>query len=226
MINKLKRHLNGIKSGGFHYFIGVLKELWPHRFLGTGRVVLVAKESFNIETPAEGEYRARLATLDDLDILGDFGRVFDRKRCEYQLKRGDACVIIFKGDKPVMMGWGATGKLFCRSNAAILDTGNNGYYVYGGYTIREERKRGLANLGEMTLVRYYASQDRNIIYVLIDPKNTASITMHKNHGFETLGYSRFFWVFGILICTYKYWPETSVKMRIFLKRPPDGYDWV
>ena len=225
-MSKINRHIEGLKKGGLKYFYKVLIDMWPHRLLSTGQVVLVAKELFNLNPAIGEEYTGRLASMDDLDSLADFGNVFDRNRCEYQLKRGDPCVMIFKGNKLVMSGWGAIGKLYCRTNGAIVDTSADGYYVYGGYTIQEERRKGLASLAQKITADHYAAQKRNKMLVLIDPKNTASITMHKNHGFDIIGHSRYYWVFGNIIRVNRFWPGSEKKVRIFTKHPPDGYDWV
>lgn len=228
MFGKIKNRLNnlksGFKSGGIEYLlysIGSHSPEWLFRYYHS---YLIEGDELKLITRDYKAYEIRFATLDDAENLNSVE--IDRDKARHRLKRGDTCVIALKEGRPVSISWAATGRLYNRYAGSILETGDDGLFLYGVYSIPEERMKGFFASCFKLQIEHYAAQSRVKKYGVVEILNTASLKTHLRMGFKITGETYYVALAGMSVCYYKTWPKKTGKFHIFFRRPPSGLEWV
>jgi hypothetical protein len=128
-------------------------------------------------------------------------------------------------DKILTLLWASPGKRYLKLGGGILDPGENGIIVYGGYTEKSVRLKGLFPVAFNELYQSFVREGRYIIYAAIHTMNEYSLKLHERMNFIRAGESIHFSIFNIKMTFYKYWPHKAKKVHIFIKTPPNGLFW-
>jgi len=228
MTGKLKQKLNklkkGWKSGGFEYLLYSICSRFPEWLLRYYHAHLIQGDELKVITRKYKDYKVRPADVDDVDKLGSVE--IDREKALNRFRRGDTCVIVLKDERVVSISWAATGRLYNRYAGSIVDTGDDGFFLYGVYSVPEERMKGFfASCFELQLA-HYTSMNRTKKYGVVEILNSSSLKTHLRMGFKITGETYYIAVAGVSICYYKYWPHKTPKFHIFFRRPPQDLEWV
>ncbi len=223
---KLSRLKKGYKKGGFEYLLYSITSRFPEWLFRYYHTFLFAGENPKIITRKNPGYTIRFANVQDAGRFADVES--DREKALERLERGDSCVIAVRerDAKVVTISWAATGKLYNRFAGTILDTGKDGYYTYGIYSIPEERLKGLHSNCYKMQVEHYEKMGRVKKYGTIDCLNTNSIKIHQRMGDKKVGETYYLALLGISLCYYKKWPFSGPKVDVFFRRPPRKLKWV
>lgn len=222
--DKWQRFKKGLKDGGIDYLLYSLTSHFPEWLLRYYHVVFIRGEDIKLFTRPHKDYDIRFADESD---AGNFEEVEStREKALHRLRRGDSCVIVLKDDRVVSISWAATGRLYNRYAGCIVDTGDDGFFLYGVYSVPEERLKGFFTSCFKKQFEYYAGQGRTVKYGVIEVLNKSSIKAHLRIGFKTVGETYYLAILGISICYYKTWPVKTRKFHIFFKRPPQNLEWV
>lgn len=222
--DKFKKLIEGIKTGGVEYLLYAVGSRFPEWLFRYYHAYLIEADDLKIITRDYKDYEVRFATLDDIDNLKSVD--INREKACHRLERGDTCVIVVKDGQVVSISWAATGRLYNRYAGSVVDTGDDGLFLYGVYIIPEERMKGFFASCFKKQIEYYATQNRTKKYGVVEILNMASLKIHLRMGFKTTGETFYVALAGMSICYYKTWPKKTGKFHIFFRRPPNGLEWV
>ncbi|MEW5925050.1 MAG: hypothetical protein AB1746_13780 [Candidatus Zixiibacteriota bacterium] len=222
--NKVRNLINGVKSGGIEYLLYSIGSHFPEWLFRYYHAYLIEADDLKLITRDYKDYEIRFATLDDIDNLKSVE--IDREKARHRLERGDTCVIVLKDGRVVCISWAATGRLYNRYAGSIVNTGDDGLFLYGVYSIPEERMKGFFGSCFKMQIEFYAARNRTRKYGVVEILNMGSLKVHLRMGFKTTGETYYIAILGMSICYYKTWPNRNRKFHIFFQRPPDGLEWV
>lgn len=184
------------------YLISICCPAWLFRYSHT--YLFQGKDLFINSKTNEG-YEIRFVTISDVAKLKNFRT--SMAKAKDRLNRGDICVVVVRNadDSVVASLWAATDVLYSEFTGTILNTGDDGFYLYSVYTIEEEQSKGLYSGMLLYLITYYYVFNRLFIYAKVDFFNILSIQIKKKIGFKIIGESFAFRLFKFNLCYYKYW---------------------
>jgi len=228
MLNKIREKIEnlkkGIKTGGFEYLLYSVCSHFPEWLLRYYHTHLIEGDDLKLITRNYKEYTVRFATEDDAGHLESVE--IDREKALHRLERGDTGVIVLHNDRVVSISWAATGRLYNRYAGSILDTGHDGLFLYGVYSVPEERMKGFFGSCFKLQLEHYASLGRTKKYGVVEILNAASLKTHLRMGFKVTGETYYIVIAGISLCYYKSWPHKTGRLHLFFRRPPEGLEWV
>jgi len=216
--DKLNRFKNGLRQYGPEYLIYCITSRLPGWFLGYHHTYLLTARELNLNISAEDGLDVRFASHDD--IMRSKITAVDRQKSSQRFRNGSKCAVVYSRGKMVSIGWAAVGRIFTRQAGSVIDTKNDGVYVYDVYSLPEERGKGFYRACLKLISDFYSLHQRSRKYVIIDVLNSDSINAHIRLGFRVCGESIHVVLGGINICFYKKWPQKKSRFHIFLKKPP------
>ncbi len=218
---KIKKMTSGLKRYGIQHIAEVLSGKLPnwlfyfnHSYLG-----VLAKTEINEMVP-EG-YLVRRAGYDDIPAMVKLGK--SESLLRRRLDRGDLAVIALKDGEIASICWANTGRLFIENAGAILDTGENGFYLYDAYTRPEYRAKRLHLAIHNFQKKYFYEKGIDTGYNCINVYNEISLNISRKKGFKPRGRSIHFKVFGLNFTYYPDWPHKTNKLDIFFKKPDEYF---
>ncbi|UCD18517.1 MAG: hypothetical protein JSV44_06310 [Candidatus Zixiibacteriota bacterium] len=220
----MKKFQQRIKECGFGYILFAISERLPEWLFSYYHSVLLTCTNPKLLTRRYKDYAVRFATEADMDNLGTVGT--SKEKALERFHRGDTCVIVEKDGRIVSISWVAIGEVFIRYGGTILDTGPEGLYLYGVYTIPEERMKGFIGPMFKSQLEYHARRNRKLAIGAVDFFNKPSLALHRRMGFNTVGETYGIIAAGISIVHYKKWPYKTRKLHVYFKRPPRNLPWV
>jgi hypothetical protein len=213
-----------LETYGPEYLLGAISARLPEWLLSYYHTVLISTRSPRLVTRAYKDYLIRPATMDDINNLNTVDIVPSKAR--ERLARGDTCFIVEKAGRVVAISWGAKGKMWVRYGGQVVDTGEDGFFLYGVYVIPEERMKGLIGPLFKLQFEHFGRDNRNHALGAVDIFNKPSIMLHRRMGFDIVGETYCITLLGLSCCYYKQWPDKTKKFHFFFKRPPDDLPWV
>jgi len=214
----------GIKDGGLDYALTAITHRFPESLLRYYHTNLIKGDEIKLITRNYKDYEIRFATEAD---AGNMAHVeSEKEKALHRLKRGDTCAIVEKDGQIVSISWAATGRLYNRYAGSIIDTGEDGFYLYGVYSVPEVRMKGFFASCFKLQFEHHLKQGRTTKFGAIEVLNKNSIRTHHRLGFKTVGETYCITILGVTFCYYKSWPIKTKKLHIFVKRPPENLEWV
>ena len=187
------------------------------------RTYVLRSDNVKLFTRKTTSYFQKFATLDDAELLQKAG--ICKKLLEERLEHGDRCYFVGLDNKVLSIIWGSTGKRFVKFCGAILDPGDDGVIMYGGFSDESVKLKGLFPLAYKALLQSFLDDGRKYYYAAVHATNKHSYKMHQRMNFEQVGESFHFVFFGIKLTYYKTWPHKTKKLHIFIKKFPDNLFW-
>jgi hypothetical protein len=229
MLGKLNAKFRNLKEGykraGLSYLIQAIMWRLPSWLLYYDHSLLFGADEPKIIARKHADYIVRQANLNDIDSIDKLD-IYPKGKTAKRFKMGDFCHIVLKGEEVVSIIWAKLGKMFAIQAGAIIDTGDDGFFLDGMHTVTHERLKGLHMIVYKSLFDHMASLGRHHILGIIKAENTISILTHQRMNFKIVGETFYFVLLGVSICYYKKWPYKTRKIHIFFKRPPENLDWV
>ncbi len=221
---KLAKAKDKLKTYGLEYIIGAISARMPEWLFSYYHTVLISARTPKLITRVYRDYVLRPATVDDAAnlLLVDITAEKARER----LARGDTCFIVEKAGEIVAISWGARGKMWVRYGGQVVDTGTDGFFLYGVYVIPSERMKGFIGPLYRIQFEHFGRDKRSLALGAVDIFNKPSIMLHRRMGFEIVGETYCMTLLGLSCCFYKRWPEPPHRLHFFFKRPPDNLPWV
>lgn len=213
-----------LETYGLEYILGAISARMPEWLFSYYHTVLISTHHPKLVTRAYRDYIIRPAGMDDINNLLTVDISADKAR--ERLERGDTCFIVEKAGQVVAISWGAKGRMWIRYGGQVVDTGEDGFFLYGVYILPEERMKGfIGPLFEMQFV-HYGHDGRDFALGAVDIFNKPSLSLHRRMGFDLVGETYCITLMGVSCCYYKKWPGKSPKLHFFFKRPPENLPWV
>jgi len=224
LVEKWRRLRKGISDGGLEYLVCSFASRFPEWLFRYYHTVLIRGDQIKLIVRRRQDYKIRLANADDAGDLEEVG--IARRKALYRLDRGDTCAIVSKDKRVATISWAATGRLYNRYAGSIIDTGEDGLYLFGVYSVPDERMKGHLHSCYQLQFEHHAKQGRTLKYGVIDILNKGSLKAHRRMGFQIAGETYCVTLFGMSICYYKTWPHKTPKLHLFFRRPPQNLQWV
>jgi hypothetical protein len=221
---KLRRLKKGFNAGGFEYLLSSFASRFPEWLFKYYHTYLIEADHLHATNREHKGYSIRFATPEDAGNLESVG--VDREKALHRFGRADKCAIVLKGDSVVACAWSTVGRIYVGMSGSIVDTGPDGVYLYGLYSVPEERLKGFHVSCLQKQGSYYESQGRRRKYGVIEALNTNSIVSHLRAGFRITGETYYLAIAGISFCYYRKWPQKTRKVHVFFRRPPQKLEWV
>ncbi len=221
---KLAKAKNKIRTYGPEYLIGAISARMPEWLFSYYHTVLISARLPKLITRTYRDYILRPATADDAANLLTVD--IDEEKARERLARGDTCFIVEKAGQIVAISWGAKGRMWVRYGGQIIDTSDDGFFLYGIYIIPSERMKGF--IGPLFKMQFdhFGGDNRSLALGAVDIFNKPSIMLHRRMGFEIVGETYCITFFGLSCCFYRSWPVPFRRLHFFFKRPPDNLPWV
>ncbi|MFH2055525.1 MAG: hypothetical protein ABIJ61_06175 [bacterium] len=170
-----------------------------------------------MKPPFDDNLLFRMATEADAEMMRQLS--VSPEEFRRRLHLDDKCAIAMRNDEVRSMCWAAIGKLWIKTSGSVLDTGNEGLYVYNGYTLPDERGKGLLKGCYKVLFDYYYPQGRTKVHSAISAFNHVSQVVNRKVGAVSVGETVRVRLFGLNICYYKRWPYPIRRLQFFVRRP-------
>lgn len=167
------------------------------------------------------DYTIRFARLDEADMLQVSGS--NKKAIVERLGAGDKSMVVMKGDKLITMIWGAVGKIFIKLGGATFDTGDDGCFYYGSYTLPDIRLSGIGGTVHQLIHESYVAEGRQKNWAIISVNNYRWLQAILRKNYTIIGETYFVKFLFFNICYYKSWPFPIDRVKIFFKNPPYGF---
>lgn len=220
LISKLKKVTRDIKRYGGWHLIRLLSWRLPHSVMYFSHTMLMRMENTIPKRSKVNPWEVRQATIDDLEILKSVKVTPEqftlREKCGYM------SFIAVKDGKAVSLDMVATGEVYMPNNGIIFDTGSDGFYLYGGYTVPEERSKGCHRAVSNHILDYFYDHGKTTIFSNVDMLNEHSLKVVTKKGFNVAGESIYLRFLGFNICYYKKWPYPTKKLQLHLGKFPKG----
>ncbi len=219
-MTKFGKLIDGIRQKGFRYVLVNISSRLPRAIFFYVHAILLQYDNPEvIPSPADG-YLIRFADQSDADKVKHVG--VEQETLLRRIKRGDKCTVAEKDGKIVSIAWAIADKMYVWSQGVHFDTGPEGHYIYGEYTHRDHRRKGLMT-AQMKLLFDYYMPERYKSFVSIDNFNQNSIRFHERMGYRTVGECHFCTILGIKFCRKKSWPYKVSKFRMGFRTGLPGY---
>jgi len=224
MIKKIKNIAAKILERDFDYVFEAISWRMPDWLFYYFHTLLAKNDNPKLFSRRLSDCTIKFISESDIDLLEKNG--FPRELTESRIEAGDKSVIIFKGDEILSIIWAADGKRHLKLSGIDFDPGEEGVFIYGGYTKESARLRGLHPIAFTRIYTSYSDNGRTDAYTTISATNKYSIQIHERLNFGFIGESFLVTLLGINFCFVKKWPYNVPKLRISLKKNPQKLPWV
>jgi L-amino acid N-acyltransferase YncA len=222
-MHRLADFIKGVKSDGIEYLLDGVASRFPDWLLKYAHTHLTTARDLRLISREYDEYVVRAATPDDAAQIERAG--VSREVALERFARGDTCVAVFKGDRLVSLCWAAVGELY-DDGGFWVDTGPDGFFLYGVYTEPEERLRGLFHATYRRVQAELRAAGRSRIFSSVAHHNRAAIRSHRRMGFELIGEVFLLTIAGINLNYFKSWPTDVPRWSVSVKPRLTKVKWV
>jgi len=219
----VKRGLKEILHLNFDYVLNAMAWRTPLWLFKYDHSVIVKSDNPKFIIRKLTSYFQRFATLEDSDLLYDIG--ISKELFKERLEHNDRCYIMGQDGEVLTVIWGSSGKRYINPCGTILDPGNDGFMLYGGFTKESARLRGMFPVVFNEIYQSYVKENKTCVYASISTLNVNSLRIHKRMNFKIVGEAVYFSIFSLKFTYYKYWPHKTNIISIFIKTPPDNLFW-
>lgn len=197
----------------------------PHWLFYYNHSVLAMTDNPEWHPRAEPGCSLRLVRLEDISLLAKDG--YTDEKIASRLDVGDRGVVMERDNEVLSIIWGGRGRKFLQLSGSIFDTGEDGFFLYGGYTIEKARLRGLFYNVCKHIYDLYSVEGYKRVWCAISASNTEwRDKFFTRMNFQRMGETYYMRFLFFNVCYYKSWPQPVKKFYIFLKNPPENLECV
>lgn len=216
MLDKIVKLKNGLRTHGFKYLLLCLSWRLPKWAFSYDHVLLYVVTDLRMTHRDRSDVCIRLVSPADASKMEPLG--VSRELVLSRLEHGDSCAAVFRGNEALSMEWAATGKMFVKASGAVLDTENDSFYIYNGFTLPSERSKGFLIACNAVLFDHYRQEGRTSAVGAISVFNSVSIKVQEKSGFIRSGETVRIILMGVSFLYTRKWPSPCPRLQIGLLR--------
>lgn len=142
---------------------------------------------------------------------------------ERRFRAGDLCFVAKDGDKLIGSLWGHSGDIYVRGVGKRFEIGPHGVYLYGIYTMPEERQRNVFNSLRDAFFQYYQKQGVNFFFALVHPDNSIMLRALGKLGFKVRSSLTYVRLQRIGLLHEKLFNDKKSSIKIVFREPKDCF---